>query len=177
MRWHCASQRPATGGSHCSPHALFVIPSPQSRPVSIWHDAEQPSQLFWLPSSHCSGGHATPSPHPVSRRQFALHPSQLVVFPSSHSSPGSRRPLPQTAVDGGSSIFTNFPRPGSSGPPGSFEVQVQMLLSGSNSMSRVKLARLGSGKTVKRRSGSGSKRIIVSESVPLIHTAPVRRLG
>src|SRR4029077_11474166 len=169
--------RPATGGSHCSPHAAFLIPSPQRSPVSTWHAAEQPSQLSWFPSSHCSGGHTTPSPQPVSMRHFALQPSQLTVFPSSHSSPASRRPLPHTAVDGGSSTLMNLPRPGSSGPPGSLEVQVQTLLSGSNSMSRVKLARLGSGKTVKRRSGSGSKRIIVSESVPLIHTAPVRRLG
>src|SRR5262245_19497911 len=34
----------APGGSHSSPQAVFKEPSPQSRPCSIWQDAEQPSQ-------------------------------------------------------------------------------------------------------------------------------------
>src|SRR5262249_31665348 len=107
MRWHCASHLPATGGSHCSPHAAFVIPSPQRSPVSIVHVDEQPSQLCVLPSSHCSLPHTTPSPQPVTSRQSLLHLSQLSRLPSSHSSPASTTPLPHAAVFGGSSILMN----------------------------------------------------------------------
>src|SRR5215470_13681646 len=35
MRWHCASQRSAVGGSHCSPQAELATPSPQRRPLSL----------------------------------------------------------------------------------------------------------------------------------------------
>src|SRR5579862_1998975 len=100
MRWHCASHRPATGGSHCSPHAVLVMPSPQRSPVSSVHVDEHPSQLVVLPSSHCSAPHTTPSPQPVTSVQSLLHPSQLLVLPSSHSSPGSTMWSPHTAVFG-----------------------------------------------------------------------------
>ena len=55
-------------GSHCSPQAAFTIPSPQRRPVSIVHVAEQPSQSSVLPSSHSSPPQTTPSPQPVTTR-------------------------------------------------------------------------------------------------------------
>src|SRR2546426_9242351 len=145
MRWHCASQRPATGGSHCSPHAAFTIPSPHRSPVSIVHVDEQPSQLIVSPSSHCSAPQMTPSPQPVTSVQLLLQLSQLFVFPSSHSSPGSTTPLPQTAVFGGSSILTNLPRPSPSFVAGSSEVQVQGLPSGATTVSRMKLPRGGTG--------------------------------
>src|SRR5262245_42068568 len=122
-----------TGGSHCSPQAAFTLPSPHSSPLSIWQVDEQPSQSSLLPSSHISPAHLAPSPHPVSIRHCALQPSQSRALPSSHSSLGSSRPLPHAAVCGGSSIFTNLPRPGSPGPGGSLDVHVQTLLSGSNS--------------------------------------------
>src|SRR5262249_47327584 len=122
---------PGAGGSHSSPHGAFRIPSPQRRPVSSVHAAEQPSQSWPLPSSHCSSPQTTPSPQPVTTVHRLLQPLQSSVSPSSHSSPASRWPLPQTASGGGSSTFTNFPRPASSGPSGSFDVQVQTLLSGS----------------------------------------------
>src|SRR5215813_3073646 len=139
MRWQSASQRPGTGGSHCSPHAVSTIPSPQRSPVSIMQVAEQPSQLVVLPSSHCSVPHTTPSPQPVTSVQALLQPSQLFVLPSSHSSPGSTMPLPQTAVLGGSSSLMNFPRPFPSLTSGSSDLQVQMLPSGSKTISRMKL--------------------------------------
>ena len=114
------------------------------------------------------------APQPTSARQRPLQPSQLVVLSSSHSSPGSRRPLPHSASARGSSTFTNLPRPRSFGPGGSFDVHVHGLLSGSNSISRVKLARVGSGNAV-NRCVCGSKRTSVSEFEPLIHTWPVGR--
>src|SRR5262245_63892641 len=152
-----------------------MMPSPQRSPVSGSQADEQPSQSSRFPSSHCSAPHTAPSPQPVSRRQPALQPSQLVSLPSSHSSPVSSLPLPHSAPGGGCSTFTNLPCPGSPGPGGSFDVQVHTLLSASNSISRVKLARVGSGKTVKR-SPSGSKRTSVSELEPLTHTWAFRRL-
>src|SRR6058998_3017946 len=124
MRWHCASQRPGRGGSHCSPHAVFRTPSPQRSPVSVVHVDEQPSQLSVLPSSHCSAPQTTPSPQPVTSVQALLQRSQSLALPSSHSSPGSTLPLPQTASRGGSSILTNLPRPCPSFTAGSSDVQV-----------------------------------------------------
>src|SRR2546426_2390194 len=145
MRWHCASQRPGRGGSHCSPHAVFRTPSPQRSPVSVVHVDEQPSQLSVLPSSHCSAPHTAPSPQPVTSVQSLLHPSQFSVLPSSHSSPGSTTPLPHTAVFGGSSILMNLPRPFPSFTSGSSDLHVQTLPSGSKTISRMKLPRVGTG--------------------------------
>src|SRR5439155_20001341 len=124
VRMHCLSQRPELGGSHCSPQAAFMIPSPQRSPVSSVHLEEHPSQSVVLPSSHASAPQTTPSPQPVTSVQRLLHASQSVALPSSHSSPASTMPSPQTAFSGGSSILTNFPRPSPSFTSGSSEVQV-----------------------------------------------------
>src|SRR5260221_3915298 len=145
MCWHCASQCPGSGGSHFSPQALSSMPSPQRSPASSAQLAEQPSQSVVLPSSHCSAPQTTPSPQPVTRVQVLLQASQVSVLPSSHSSPGSTTPLPHTAVCAGSSILTNLPRPCPSFTAGSSEVQVQGLPSGSKTISRMKLPRVGTG--------------------------------
>src|SRR5438094_2708170 len=172
MRWHWASHRPERGGSHSSPHIVFTLPSPQRSPVSIVQLAEQPSQLTVLPSSHCSVPHTMPSPQPVTSVQLLLQPSQLSVLPSSHSSPASTLPLPQTAVFGGSSILMNLPRPFPSFTSGSSDLQVHGLPSGSKTISRMKLPRVGTGQALKR-SPVGSKRMSVSDAEPVIHTSPV----
>ena len=145
MRWHWASHPGATGGSHSSPHIVFTIPSPQRSPLSSVQVDEQPSQLTVLPSSHCSVPHTTPSPQPVTSVQVLLQPSQSSVLPSSHSSPASTMPLPQTAVFGGSSILMNLPRPFPSFTSGSSDLQVHGLPSGSKTISRMKLPRVGTG--------------------------------
>src|SRR5215468_1314323 len=145
MCWHWASHWPATGGSHCSPQAMLMIPSPQRSPLSVVQVTEQPSQLVVLPSSHSSAPHTTPSPQPVTSVQVLLHPSQLSVLPSSHSSPGSTTPLPHTEVFGGSAILMNLPRPLPSFTSGSSDLQVHGLPSGSKMISRMKLPRVGTG--------------------------------
>ena len=122
-----------------------MIPSPQRSPVSSVQVDEQPSQLTVLPSSHCSVPHTMPSPQPVTSVQALLQPSQSSVLPSSHSSPASTMPLPQTAVFGGSSILMNLPRPFPSFTSGSSDLQVHGLPSGSKTISRMKLPRVGTG--------------------------------
>jgi hypothetical protein len=67
------------------------------------------------------------------------------------------------------------PVPGTSSTISWSEVQVQAAPFSSNSISRVKSARVGSGKTV-NVSLSGRKRISESEFEPVIHTSPVRLL-
>src|SRR6266446_4701315 len=145
MRRHWASHRPATGGSHSSPHVVFMIPSPQRSPVSSVQVDEQPSQLTVLPSSHGSAPHTMRPRQPVTRVQALLQPSQSSVLPSSHSSPASTMPLPQMAVFGGSSILMNLPRPFPSFTSGSSDLHVQTLPSGSKTISRMKLPRVGTG--------------------------------
>src|SRR5437868_935137 len=113
---------PAAGGSHCSPQAPLVMPSPHSTPLSTAQAAEQPSQSVSLPSSHCSAPQRTPSPQPVTTVHAVLQASQSTALPSSHSSPASTIPSPHTAAVGGSSILTNFPRPTPSFTAGSSEV-------------------------------------------------------
>jgi hypothetical protein len=86
----------------------------QRQPGSTWQEAEQPSPLATLPSSHSSskvwiplpqagwdiphGGQPPDIPHVQSHS--SLHwleqPSPETVLPSSHSSPGSILPLPQS---------------------------------------------------------------------------------
>src|SRR5262249_4761670 len=127
MRWHCASQRSAVGGSHCSPQAEFAIPSPQRRPLSLTQADEQPSQSVVWRSSTCSAPQRTPSPPPVPGMQVFLQASQSSLLPSSPSSPASTTPFPHTDVFGGSSILTNLPRPSPSFTSGSSEVQVHGL--------------------------------------------------
>src|SRR6266436_1514555 len=145
MRWHWASHRPEPGGTRSAPHIVFMIPSPQWSPVSSVQVDEQPSQLTVLPSSHCSVPHTMPSPQPVTSVQALLQPSQSSVLPSSHSSPASTTPLPQMAVFGGSSILMNLPRPFPSFTSGSSDLHVQTLPSGSKTISRMKLPRVGTG--------------------------------
>jgi hypothetical protein len=84
----------------------------QRQPGSTWQEAEQPSPLATLPSSHSSskvwiplpqagwdiphGGQPPDIPHVQSHS--SLHwleqPSPETVLPSSHCSPGSSQPLP-----------------------------------------------------------------------------------
>src|SRR2546422_7301968 len=66
---------------------------------SIRQEAEQPSPLASLPSSHSSWlfGWTTPSPQ-ISRRQVCEQPSPLRTLPSSHCSAPSRTPLPHRVV-------------------------------------------------------------------------------
>src|SRR6266436_3398428 len=145
MRQQSASHRPASWGAHFSQHDTLMVPSPQRSPASIMQVDEQPSQLTVLPSSHCSAPHTTPSPQPVTSVQALLQPSQSSVLPSSHSSPASTTPLPQMAVFGGSSILMNLPRPFPSFTSGSSDLHVQTLPSGSKTISRMKLPRVGTG--------------------------------
>src|ERR1051325_6424474 len=71
-----------------------MMPLPQRS--RDWQSVEQPSPLFWLPSSHTSPGSGVPSPHRSSERQLAEPPSPSSLLPSSHPSPSSTSPLPHT---------------------------------------------------------------------------------
>src|SRR5262249_45244817 len=98
-----------------SPQSTTPLPT-----TSRVQRAEQPSQSFALPSSHCSPGSTTPSPQrgdgPGSVVVVALHgpdvnaaqalqmrkdpPGDVQGTSPSHTSPGSTTPLPQRTADG-----------------------------------------------------------------------------
>src|ERR687887_27709 len=167
------------------PSQLVVLPSSHSSPASttplphpggVQLVSQCPGVPLSAPSSHCSAPHTMPSPQPLTSLQSLLHVSQLSVLPSSHSSPASTMPLPHTAVFGGSSILMNFPRPFPSFTSGSSDLHVQTLPSGSKTISRMKLPRVGTGYALKR-SSFGSKRMSVSDAEPVIHTSPVCRFA
>jgi hypothetical protein len=61
---HVALQPSTFGGSHSSWHSTAPLPQ-----LSVWHVAEQPSQAFASPTSHCSSGSTIESPQTLSRRE------------------------------------------------------------------------------------------------------------
>src|SRR3954471_15320199 len=94
------------GVRHCQP-SHSVGPAGSST-----HSELQPSPLFMLPSSHCSGPTLMPSPQrvgrqaapdgqvqPVSTAQTAEQPSPAVLLPSSQVSPPVTLRSPHTTVE------------------------------------------------------------------------------
>ncbi len=51
----------------------------QVQPGSMWHDEEQPSALFVLPSSQPSPVCMTPSPHLMQELEFSVNPAEQAV--------------------------------------------------------------------------------------------------